>query len=518
MEMKAGLKMGQRQSLGQSLSMTIEMRQAIKVLSLAHHELKEAAQSELLKNPLLEEDEGASFSEEAAAEPGPDAAAFPRGASESPAESGGAESLKSPAHQSEAGLSEPSPDFQESFNSYEAGRRSVESLGWEKKEPAPAFENFVQQPVTFKSHLLWQAQVSSVSDQDKFILALLISHLDERGYLRVSFEELSEKENIPLPRLKRCQAFLLTLDPPGSGAGSIEECLLAQAALKKNQPKGLAGVIKSHLKNLERSNYLAIARDLKISLEDAHACRRAIRAMEPAPAGRFSAQPIVYISPDIYISRRGEVSLNREGLPRLRMSSSYARSLPPARLCPAQLKRYIYEKKCEGMGFLRALEQRGETLLKVGRSLAKLQKGFFDRGLSGLRPLVLEDVSRDIGMHLSTVSRATANKYAQTPHGLMRMKSFFGSGIASEEGREIPLRLIKKSIQDWIQEERKKGAAPLSDDDLARRLYAKFSARLSRRAVGKYRDSLSIAPFSLRKKLFRDKQRGEEAARRGLPP
>ena len=485
LELKTNLKMGQKMSQG--LSLTMELKQAIKLLSLPHQDLKEEMQNELLKNPLLEMEE----------EDQPDGHLSERDRFAEEKGSFGDSALRSQSFQREPG---------EAALSQAAGRMSVESLGWEKRESGESFENFIQQPVTFKSHLLWQAQISPISDQEKFILALLISHLDERGYLGASLEDLSKKEHIPLERMEKGLSFLLSLDPPGSGARSIEECLLAQARLREERPRGLFGVIKGHLKNLQRRNYQIIARSLEISMKDVKACSRAIQTMEPAPARNFSAQPTVYIAPDIYIYKEeGEykTSLNEDGFPRLRLSSSYAEALRLSPRCPREVKRYIKEKSYEGQGFLRAIEQRKETILKVAKSLIKFQRGFFDNGFLSLKPLILEDVARDINMHPSTVSRVTANKYAQTPHGLIHLKNFFSCGISNEMGEGVPLKVVKACIRKWIKEE--DGNLPLSDSALAGRLYEKFLASVSRRTVGQYRHSMGIPPCSIRKKIARRK-------------
>ena len=486
--LKAGL--GMRQGQSQSLVMTAELHQYIRLLSLSHHELQAAFQDELLKNPLLEEviPEGGGLPAEGFSEA---SGSEGRGLQESHGEAGILDRFQGEPPQREF-------DQREALDSL----KSAEALGYENSPPAAAAESFAPQPVTFQSRLLWQAQVSSVTDQEKFILAVLISHLDERGYLAAPLEELAENEKIPLARMEEALLFLLSLDPPGSGARSLEECLLAQARLIKEPPPSLVPVIRDHLKNLQKRNYQIIARSLQISEGEVKACCRAIQAMEPEPARNFSPQPVVYAAPDIYIVRDGsgyKAALNEEGIPRLRFSSSYLELLRSRFRCSEEAKQFLQGKKREGAGFLQAARLRGETILKMGQSLIKFQAAFFDRGIFALKPLTMDELARDISASVSTVSRIAANKYAQTPQGLILMKNFFSQGILSETGEDVSLTVIKACIQDWINREGGE-LRPMSDKVLARQLSERFSISLSRRTAAAYRASLGIPPLAVRQR------------------
>ena len=434
----------QKLQMGQSFVMTARMKQSIKLLTLPCQELKEVIQNELLENPLLSATDS-------------------------------------------------------SFDRRETGLSIGLSSG------LVPFETYTAEKTTLKDHLLWQAQVNGISKRERSLLFLLISHLNDRGYLDISLEELAEEsggsEGRAIRDLKTALANLQSMDPPGVGARSLKECLLIQARVMEEDTKDMTALIQNHLHNLEKKNYKAAAFDLKISLEEVKDMAKTVSSMEPVPARKFLQEPDVYVTPDVYIEKEGndwKVTLNDEGIPSLSLKPRRW-SAPLSGRKGKEVKKYLNERLQAGQWFIRALMQRQETIRKVTENLVRRQRDFLSRGhVSDLKPLVLQDVADDVGCHPSTVSRVTSNKYAHTPFGLIPLKSFFSTGIRCRRGQTVPARQIKMQIKKIISAE--SGEHPLSDSKIQKTLQKDLGVALNRRTVAHYRSSLAILPFSKRKR------------------
>ncbi|MCY4512050.1 MAG: RNA polymerase factor sigma-54 [Bdellovibrionales bacterium] len=440
----------------QRLAMTAQLQQSIKLLTLPCQELKETIQKELMENPLLEEKE-----------------------SDNTPEMPERDEWKNQMVSS-------------SFHSFR-----------QKKELSVPFETYTAEPIHLKDHLLWQAQMDSFSEKEKNILSLLISHLNDDGYLPVSLEELRESSVLKMHSPEDFQQALRRLqdmDPPGVGARNLKECLLAQARFMEEDTRDMELLIQNHLPHLEKRNYQMIASDLKISIEEVKELVGIISSMDPAPARGFYQPPSIYITPDVYIYRDGadyKVAVNNEGMPTLHLSSQATGWLKKSGRKTEDVKKYVKERTQAGQWFIRSLMQRHETILKVTESLVRHQRDFLDQGLSALKPLILQDVADDVSMHISTVSRVTSNKYAHTPRGVIPLKRFFSAGIRDKQGRSIPVELIKIQIKKLISEESSRN--PLSDSRLTACLQDTLGMTLNRRTVAQYRDSMEILPASRRK-------------------
>ena len=452
MSMKQGMK------LRQGLAMTFRLQQSIRLLTLPCQELKETVQKELMENPLLEAGETASASE-----------TFDR------------EDWKQKM-------------VTASFKSFQQ-RHSV----------LPSFETYTAERVSLKSHLLWQAQMDSFSEKEKSLLCLLISHLDDRGYLNSSLEELREAsgwKTAPSPKdFERALKKLQSMDPPGVGSRNLKECLLIQARFMEEDTGDMKRLIQNHLHNLEKRDHRTIASDLKISPEEVGYLAQIVASMDPVPARGFLQPPAVYVTPDVYIYREGgdyKVSINDEGVPALRLIDAKKGWLRNSGQKGEAVRKYIQERKQAGQWFIRSLMQRRETIQKVTESLIRRQRGFLDSGFSALKPLVLQDVAEDVDVHVSTVSRVTSNKYAHTPRGLIPLKRFFSSGIRNIHGHAVPVELIKLKIKKLIAGE--SSLRPLSDSRLTDHIQKDLSVSLNRRTVAQYRDSLEILPVRRRKR------------------
>ena len=457
-------------SLSQNLKITTWLQQSIKILALSRLELKETVEQELLSNPFLENPEENSIQEK-------------------PNPSEDKENTKT-------GVSDL-------YTSIQMGEFNRDSYRAQRKDYSTPYipEQFIPETQTLKNHLEWQARVSPLSNKDKCIILLLISHLDEKGYLTVPLEELAEKESLSINGLEKALFILQTFDPPGIGARDIKECLSIQARAIKKHKEDLTFIINNHLNNLEKQNLKPIAKDLKKTLSEIKALCEIIKLFTPQPAKNFSSGPVSYIVPDIYIYKENgkyKALLHQESFPMLKISSHYKDSLQASEKHKKVLKKYFKEKMHSGQYFIRSLKQRKDIIVKVIDSIIKYQTDFFEKGTVGLKSIILKDVANDIGVHISTVSRAVSNKYVHTPRGVFPLKYFFTASKLSSDGQTVPVAPIKAQIKNWISEENP--ARPLTDAAITNKINSHFQINISRRVVSKYREALGLPPSMKRKR------------------
>jgi RNA polymerase sigma-54 factor len=294
------------------------------------------------------------------------------------------------------------------------------------------------------------------------------------------------------PVLAMIQAF----DPPGVAARGIQECLLIQLKADPNPDPVSVEIVEQYFDDLTRRRYPDIARALRLPLDRVMESVEEIMSLEPKPGRRFGGGDSRYIVPDVVVHKMGGeyvVVLNEDGVPRLRVNSLY-RSL--LRTAGSEAREYVEQKLRSAVWLIKSVDQRQRTLRKVTQSIVKFQREFLDKGLPCLRPLSLRDVGEDIGMHESTISRVTTNKYVETPQGLFELKFFFHSGIASGDGEMVSSVSVKKMIQDLLANE--DPAKPLSDQEVAQILKGR-GLTIARRTVAKYREELGILPSHQRR-------------------
>ena len=479
------LEMRQQMKLTQQLVMTPQLQQAIKLLQLSRIELQELVSQELEENPILEE----SLEEE----PSKEIALV------------------------EAQENEPPPLAEsEQFKEVTAGSETIREMDWDSyldgynyssgeqqysdDEDRPSFENLLTKKGTLVDHLLWQLNMSKFDESESRIGAEIIGNIDDDGYLRSTVEDIARscecEEDTVASVLSRIQDF----DPPGVAARDLRECLLIQV-----QQLGLQGsvvdlILRSHLKDLETRRYKQIARALNVSLQDILTAAKVISSLDPKPGHIFASEDIHYISPDIFVYKVGDdyvVVLNDEGLPALKINPFYSESR--VREMDSGAEEYVSDKMRSAMWLIKSIHQRQRTILKAAKSIVKFQREFFEKGIEHLRPLVLRDVAEDIGMHESTISRVTTNKYMHTPQGIFEMKYFFNSAISVSGGDFIASESVKRKIKELIEAEDPR--KPLSDQTLAEML-ATGNINIARRTVTKYREMLRIGSSSERKRLF----------------
>jgi len=349
-------------------------------------------------------------------------------------------------------------------------------------------------------HLIWQLRMSGLTPAEETAAAMMIGNLDADGYLQMRIEDIAQNTDQDYDIVERVLARIQELDPPGVGARDLRECLLLQLHFRGQGESLAARIIHDSLPLLETKRYDKIARELGVTIEDVVAAAHEIASLEPKPGRNFGDGDIRYITPDVFVQKVGDewvVTLNEEGLPRLRVSQFYRRVLSEAPQTDA--KRYIQEKMRAAQWLIKSIQQRQRTLYLVTSSIVRFQREFFDHGISHLKPLVLKDVAMDIEMHESTVSRATANKYVHTPQGTFELKFFFTSSLQCADGDEVSAESVKDRIRSIISQE--KPEKPYSDQEIAKMLSAERVA-IARRTVAKYREMMGVLPSSKRRRAF----------------
>ncbi|OLC14185.1 MAG: RNA polymerase sigma-54 factor [Candidatus Rokubacteria bacterium 13_1_40CM_69_27] len=476
METRLSLRQSQR------VVMTPLLQQAIQLLQLSTLELQEVVQKELLENPLLEE---------VPTEP------------ETP-DSPQAPDVPTPPTSPLAPV-EPSPVDKERTTDdlpfdlpaimFDDDHEERSLVAQEERDELP-FENMVRSESSLTDHLEEQLRFSTADPVIRRIGNEIIGNLDDDGYLRAEPSEIAQRCDVSVEEAERVLAMVQGFDPPGIAARSVQECLLIQLKSDPNPDPVSVEIVEQHFEDLSRRRYPDIARALKLPLDRVMESVEEIMGLEPKPGRRFGGNDSRYIVPDVVVHKMGGdyvVVLNEDGIPRLRVNSLY-RSL--LRTAGDEARQYVEQKLRSAVWLIKSVDQRQRTLRKVTQSIVKFQREFLDKGLPYLRPLSLRDVGEDIGMHESTISRVTTNKYVETPQGLFELKFFFHSGIASDGGDMVSSVSVKKMIQDLLANE--DPSKPLSDQEVAQILKGRGLV-IARRTVAKYREELGILPSHQRR-------------------
>ena len=483
------LEIRQVQKLSQQLVMTPQLQQAIKLLQLSRMELEEMISQELQENPTLEE----SPAGEPENQPLKPEEELPERI-EAP----------EPARELSAADKIGTLDWQDYLDTHSNalhGSLTAESGGDEDEGP-PSWENTLTKKTSLEDHLVWQLRLSRLSEDEEKIGFYIIGNLAENGHLAISLDEVCQATG-GAPEtaeavLKKIQFF----DPPGVAARDLRECLLIQLQNLGLADSLAARIVSDHLEQLENRRFEKLARELGVTVDDIVAASQLIASLEPRPSRGFDEEEIRTIIPDVSVEKIGDewvIFLNDEGLPRLRVSSFYRRLASQQGEEEEKARQYLQEKVRAATWLIKSIHQRQQTLYRVTQSIFKFQREFLETGVSQLRPMVLKDVAEDIGMHESTVSRATANKYVHTPHGLFELKYFFQSGLRSGNGEDVASESVKDKIRGIISAEDPK--KPLSDQHIAK-LLSDDSIGIARRTVAKYREAMRIPPSSSRRQPY----------------
>lgn len=455
--MDCGLKL----EMQQKLVMTPQLRQAIAILQLSSLELAAMVEQEMLENPLLDVEDR---------EP---------------------EIVSEPSMEDRSGTAD---DYGE-LADYLAGGGNDYSI--RREEDKATFETFTASRITLHEHLELQLDLAPVDEIIKTVGHYLIGCIDDNGYLCGTVDEIGEITGVSPAIVATALATIQKFDPEGIGARDLKECLTIQL-----QQRGMDGtlvqrIVADHLPDLAKGSLKGVAAALQCSLQEIQQAVDMIRTLNPKPGQIFSRERLDYILPDVSIERVEDdyaVIVNDQMVPRLTISSSY-RSL--AREGNPEARKYVEGRLQAALWVVKSIEQRRQTLYNVTRALVDLQRSFFDYGPKYLRPLVMKTVADRLGIHESTVSRATANKYAATPYGLVSLRSFFSAGLPGSAGENVAASSVRQEIKLLIAGE--DATAPLSDQHISDILKGRGVA-VSRRTVTKYREELGIAASGRRKR------------------
>jgi len=499
------LELKQHLKMTQQLVMTPQLQQAIKLLQLSRMELVDLIRTEMTENPLLE---GADEPDEEPVQDG----ASPAEAAEAEAKPEHKEAEKAEEVKGEEGANEI--DWDQYLEHYQLQGHTAPSNRGLADDELPGYEATLTRKTDLVDHLVWQLRLSNLSPDEERAAMLIIGNLDEDGYFKMPPVEGEAEEaatSDPLVRVafesglgveaaEQVLRKVQQLDPIGVAARDLRECLLLQVRYINADTPEIVAIIERHLKHLESKNYQAIAKDLKIPIEEVVKAVKVISRLEPKPGRAYTDEEPQYITPDVYVHKMGDkyvTILNDDGLSKLRISGMYRAALKNGDAGKA--KEYIQDKLRSAVWLIRSIHQRQRTIYKVTESIVKFQRDFLDKGIAYLKPLILRDVAEDIGMHESTVSRVTTNKYVHTPQGIYELKFFFNSAINKTGGDEIASEAVKNHIKQIVSSEDPKH--PHSDQRIVEILKGQ-NIEIARRTVAKYREVLGILPSSKRKKFF----------------
>lgn len=436
------------QQLTQKLNINPQMIQSIGLMNLSVMELEKAIHKELEENPVLEE-KGETLEDS------------------SPLESAETERLD--------------------WTEYTATNVNIPKNTSDEKY----YERHTPAEESLRDHLLWQVNFSGFNSSERKILYALIDAVNEDGYLTESVQNISRQNQFNEQTVRELLKKLKEFDPPGVGAGDLTECLLIQARHIDEDTKDLVYLLKNHLKDLQTKNYKKIGLAMNLRVEEVKDIAHIISSLDPHPGQKFNSHRTEYVVPDIYISKKEErvyeVHLNEDSIPQIRIASRYVRFLDQmSHNKDENTKQYIVDKMKRALSFIRALNHRKSSILRVTQLIAEEQVDFLDKGEMFLHPLLLREVSERLNLHLSTVSRITSNKYVHTPQGLFELKYFFGISYLNQKGERKGAVAVRRMVKEIIESEK----TPLSDAKMAQKLLNLEGIHLSRRQVARFREEL----------------------------
>lgn len=471
----------------QSLAMTPQLQQAIKLLTLTHLEMTNVISQEMVENPLLEELGGEASKSEIETD-------LKERTETTSDDFSGPELV-------ESGKDEFDWDkYVESYNTSSSSPNTKEFVG---KDDGPNYENMVSRGNTLTEHLEWQLRMENLTESEFNFASSVIYNINDDGYMAENIEELIAASNLDREDALEVLFIVQHLDPVGCATSSLKECLLVQVQALGEQVPLVELIIRNHLDDLMRKDYKAVAKNLGVEIDKIKEAELIIHSFHPKPGRLISPEDIHYVVPDIYIKQIGDefqVVLNDEGVPKLRVSKLYQQLMSSNKsLQEDSASEYVQDKLRSALWLIKSIENRQKTIEKVAWAILKYQPEFFKRGPAYLKPMILKDIANEIGMHESTVSRVTTNKFVHTPLGTFELKFFFSTGIGGKNGGiDIAGESLKLKIKELIDNEDSK--KPLSDQKIAD-ILSKSDIKVARRTVAKYRESLSILSSSKRKNV-----------------
>jgi len=451
------LELRQTQKLAQQLVLTPQLQQAIRLLQLSQLELIEAIEQEIKENPVLEVRE---------------------------------EEVEEKETQKKEEVLEwldrysPSEDF----------------ISRDDRD-YPDWENIVKKVAGLRDYLRWQVGLSDFSGDERVTAEWIIENIDDNGYLSSALEEISGMSSVPVPYLEGVLKKVQRLDPAGVGARDLRECLLIQYGETGEKDDVFEDVVNNHFDLFKRMDLKEIAKKTGHSVQEIRRVFEKIKSFDPKPGRNYESDQPIYVVPDVHVVKGEdgfEVYLNDDDLPDLKMNRYYV-NLFASEKVNGDAKEYIRKKIKQAEWFMKSLQQRQKTLYLVAKSIVDFQSEFFDKGVRCLKPLILKDVANYVDVHESTVSRITSNKYMGTPCGVFEMKFFFTTGIGSENGDAQSANAVRDCISEIVTGEDRHN--PLKDEEIVALLKERFSVRIARRTVAKYREVLHIQSSRERRRL-----------------
>jgi len=487
--------------LGQHLTMTPQLQQAIRLLQLSTLELRSEVQQVLESNPLLEtveESETAAESAYSEWDGQGDAGQTGPGGQEADAPAGNGE-----AAPDTSGPNDTTEDLYTGSGLDDVYGGASHSGDGQDERP---YEARGSGSPSLQEHLLWQVSMSPFSDTDAVIATAIIDSINDDGYLPASIEDIWHaiglEESVELDEIEAVLHRIQHFDPIGVGARNLRECLLIQLEQLDPQTPWLSPatlIVKDYLHLLGGRDYTQLMRRARLSRPDLQQVVALIQSLDPRPGSVITNAQPEYIIPDVVVRKgRGEwrVELNPDAIPRLRINSQYAGLIRGSQ--NSQDVAYLKNHLQEARWFIKSLRSRHETLLKVAKCIVDHQREFLEQGEEAMKALVLHDVAKIVGMHESTISRVTTQKYMYTPRGIFELKYFFSSHVSTASGGECSSTAIRALIKKLVAGE--DPVKPLSDSKIAQ-ILAKQGINVARRTIAKYREALSIPPSNERKQL-----------------
>ncbi|MEM6998279.1 MAG: RNA polymerase factor sigma-54 [Pseudomonadota bacterium] len=492
--MKASLQL----KIGQSLTMTPQLQQAIRLLQLSSIELQAEVQDALESNMMLEVDEEHNASEDNS-EKNDDA----KLTKETEEKSDQTTEMNQETLPDELPVDSGWEDVYDSTGSHAKVSSSANST-------YDGFENQDSKEKTLREHLEWQLNLTPTSDTDKVIAMTIIDSLDDDGYLSESLEDILaaiddndlEEEQISVEEVEAVLRMIQSMDPVGVASRDIKECLtlqLNQCHTDVHRLEDAKKLVNNHLDLLASHDYNQLMRKMKLNKEQLTEVVTLIQSMNPRPGNQVADAHTEYVVPDVYVKKvKGvwKVELNTDSIPSLKINSTYANLIRRADNSDDNnsLKAHLQEARW----FIKSLRSRSETLLRVTTCIVERQRAFLEYGEEAMKPLVLHDVAETLGMHESTISRVTTRKYMHTPRGIFELKYFFSSHVSTSYGGACSSTAIRALIKKLVSAE--KPEKPLSDSKIAAILEDQ-GINVARRTVAKYREAMAIPPSNERKRL-----------------
>jgi RNA polymerase sigma-54 factor len=487
-----------RQRQTQSMVLAPQLRQSLKILQVAALDLRSVIQEELQSNPTLEELPMEAMSPEKAE---PDSGESDANGDDTAAS---AEGTPEPAPEAKREEMDFSKEFEilgkidDDWRDYMATAGGAQAYTSEDAERRQHFFDSIATETSLQEHLMRQAEMTDLSPSAMQAMSHLVGSLDDRGFLTVRAADAALQTGLPLESVQEAVAALKTFEPAGIGSESLAECLLAQLAAKGRSDSLASRIIRDHFELLTRRRIPELSRKLGAASDDIQSAIEEIGKLDPAPGRQFAEDQNRVVVPDVVVEHDGnewKIHLNNDYIPRLRISSTYRELIAKGTLSKGE-RDYLKDRMRSGKFLIDSIEQRQRTIERITREILKAQMPFFEHGVAQLRPLTMTQIADVVGVHETTVSRAIANKYIRTPHGVFEFKYFFTPGYQNDSGASVSNTSVKEMIADQIAVENK--GAPFSDQELVSKLQEK-GINIARRTVAKYREELGILPSNLRR-------------------